>query len=99
MVLSNVQMQPNYGLTPPNNGFAYLYYFVYAFGGLFFFLFLSFIHILNVGGSLVEITYGHTHSQYNLTLIINHFGQVIVQTSLDKERMKSAVMTCANRVE
>lgn len=65
----------------------------------FFFLFLSFIHILNVGGSLVEITYGHTHSQYNLTLIINHFGQVIVQTSLDKERMKSAVMTCANRVE
>ncbi|KAL5174228.1 30S ribosomal protein S1 [Glycine soja] len=29
----------------------------------------------------------------------NKIQEVIVQTSLDKERMKSAVMTCANRVE
>ncbi|ESW32036.1 hypothetical protein PHAVU_002G287600 [Phaseolus vulgaris] len=29
----------------------------------------------------------------------NKIQEVIVQTSLDKERMKSAIMTCANRVE
>lgn len=28
--------------------------------------FLSFIHILDVGGVLIEITYCHTHSYYNL---------------------------------
>jgi hypothetical protein len=36
----------------------------------------------------MEITYFHTRVE-----------QVMVQTSLDKETMKTTIMTCANRVE
>lgn len=75
--------------------------FVYAFWRFdFFFLFSSLIlALLNAGWLLMEITYFHIHAQYNLILISNHLEQVMVQTSLDKEMMKSIIMTCANRVE